>query len=85
MADALGEDVVDIYDEVEIEDMELEEGILYYPCPCGDRFQISIEQLYKNDKIGICPSCSLKIEIIFEKEDLDEAIIDMGGQPITVC
>ncbi len=31
------------HDEVEIEDMEYDEEneIYYYPCPCGDRFQIS--------------------------------------------
>lgn len=31
------------HDEVEIEDFEFdeEEQLFYYPCPCGDRFQIS--------------------------------------------
>lgn len=31
------------HDEVEIEDMEYdeEEEVYYYPCPCGDRFQIT--------------------------------------------
>lgn len=31
------------HDEVEIEDFEYdeEEEIYYYPCPCGDRFQIT--------------------------------------------
>ncbi len=32
-----------IYDEIEIEDFDFdpEMGMFYYPCPCGDRFQIS--------------------------------------------
>ena len=32
------------HDEVEIEDMEYDEETesYYYPCPCGDRFQISL-------------------------------------------
>lgn len=32
-----------VYDEIEIEDMEYnaEEGVFYYPCPCGDRFSIT--------------------------------------------
>ena len=32
------------YDEIEIEDFEYDEdeGIYYYPCPCGDLFQISL-------------------------------------------
>lgn len=31
------------HDEVEIEDFEYDEdeGIYYYPCPCGDQFQIT--------------------------------------------
>ena len=31
------------HDEIEIEDMEYDEETetYYYPCPCGDRFQIS--------------------------------------------
>lgn len=31
------------HDEVEIEDFEYDEDdeMYYYPCPCGDRFQIS--------------------------------------------
>lgn len=31
------------YDEIEIEDFEYDsdEDTYYYPCPCGDRFQIT--------------------------------------------
>ena len=31
------------HDEIEIEDMEYDEETetYYYPCPCGDRFQIT--------------------------------------------
>jgi diphthamide biosynthesis protein 3 len=37
-----------IYDEVEIEDFEYndEEKTYFYPCPCGDRFQITLVILY---------------------------------------
>ena len=31
-----------VYDEVEIDDMDYDELKFYYPCPCGDKFQISI-------------------------------------------
>lgn len=33
-----------VYDEIEIEDFEYEaeNKTYYYPCPCGDRFQISL-------------------------------------------
>lgn len=33
------------YDEIEIEDMDFDKdsSTYYYPCPCGDRFQISLQ------------------------------------------
>lgn len=35
--------MVNYYDEIEIEDFEYnaEEETYYYPCPCGDKFQIT--------------------------------------------
>ena len=46
-------DVDNIYDEIEIDDMEYNEVedddgniVLQYPCPCGDKFQISIKALF---------------------------------------
>jgi diphthamide biosynthesis protein 3 len=46
------------HDEVEIEDFEYNEEteMYYYPCPCGDRFQISkvylklFNKLFENEK-----------------------------------
>jgi diphthamide biosynthesis protein 3 len=51
------------YDEIEIEDMEFneEEETYYFPCPCGDKFQITLEELRQGDEIAHCPSCSLLI------------------------
>ena len=33
-----------VYDEVEIEDMDFdpETQTFYYPCPCGDKFKITL-------------------------------------------
>lgn len=60
------------YDDVEIEDMVFDPDtqIFTYPCPCGDRFQITIDDMYDGENIAVCPSCSLMIQVIFEKEDL---------------
>lgn len=41
--------------------------IYHYPCPCGDRFEISIYDLREEEEIATCPSCSLTIRVIFEK------------------
>jgi diphthamide biosynthesis protein 3 len=55
------------YDDVEIEDMEWNEDIqaFTYPCPCGDLFQITKEDLKIGEEIARCPSCSLYITVIY--------------------
>jgi len=57
-----------IYDQIEIEDMTFDSSLqlYHYPCPCGDRFEISISDLQDGETIAVCPSCSLQIKIIFE-------------------
>lgn len=61
-----------IYEEVEIEDMvfDKEELVYTYPCPCGDKFRITLEELWEGEDIAKCPSCTLRIQVIFEEEDL---------------
>jgi diphthamide biosynthesis protein 3 len=61
-----------IYEEVEIEDMtyDEEEMMYYYPCPCGDKFHITLEELWDGEDVAKCPSCTLRILVIFEEEDL---------------
>ncbi|BHF64252.1 Diphthamide biosynthesis protein 3 [Sparganum proliferum] len=57
-----------LHDEVEIEDMEYDEDeeTYFYPCPCGDRFQITKEELENGEDIARCPSCSLMIRVIYD-------------------
>ncbi|KAF7196412.1 Diphthamide biosynthesis protein 3 [Pseudocercospora fuligena] len=61
-----------IYDEIEIEDMTFDETtqLYHYPCPCGDRFEINIDDLRDGEEIAVCPSCSLQIRVIFDVDDL---------------
>jgi diphthamide biosynthesis protein 3 len=61
-----------IYDEIEIEDMTYDETLqtYHYPCPCGDRFEINVEDLRDGEDIAVCPSCSLQIRVIFDVDDL---------------
>lgn len=61
-----------VYEEVEIEDMQYDEKdySYTYPCPCGDMFRITLEELYDGEDIAKCPSCTLRIRIIYEEEDL---------------
>ena len=81
-------DVENIYDEVEIDDMEFEEDELkfYYLCPCGDKFVITLQELYaKKDSdeerdtcIAVCPSCSLKIKVIYDEEWITDLVESNG-------
>ncbi|CAN3358893.1 diphthamide biosynthesis protein 3 [Diutina catenulata] len=63
-----------IYDEIEIEDFTFDPvtQLFQYPCPCGDRFAVSIDDLEDGEDIAVCPSCSLMVRVIFEPEDLKE-------------
>jgi diphthamide biosynthesis protein 3 len=60
------------YDEIEIEDMTYDPKTLTYsyPCPCGDRFKVSLEDLWEGDDIADCQSCTLYIQVIYEKDNL---------------
>lgn len=74
------------YDEIEIEDMIYDsETMTYsYPCPCGDRFKISLEDLWEGEDIADCNSCTLYIQVIYEESDLpplpDEDDTDDDGE-----
>lgn len=52
--------------------------IYHYPCPCGDRFEINIDDLRDGEEIAVCPSCSLQIRVIFDQDDLPRP--DGGNQ-----
>ncbi|KAL6219907.1 hypothetical protein ACLB2K_007665 [Fragaria x ananassa] len=59
------------YDDVEIEDMEWNDELqaYTYPCPCGDLFQITKEDLKLGEEIAHCPSCTLYITVVYNIED----------------
>jgi len=70
------------YDEIEIEDMTYDATlqIYHYPCPCGDRFEISLRDLRDGEDVGICPSCSLMIRVVFEASDLPGEEVEKEGE-----
>lgn len=67
-------ETVTVYDEIEIEDFVYDgnTGLFQYPCPCGDKFAILLDDLRDGEDIAVCPSCSLMVRVIFEEEDLEE-------------
>ncbi|KAG9518354.1 hypothetical protein KCV07_g5697, partial [Aureobasidium melanogenum] len=54
-----------IYDEIEIEDMTYDPvtQLYTYPCPCGDRFEINIEDLRDGEEIAVCPSSLVTLPV----------------------
>lgn len=65
------------YDEIEIEDMTWDnvKKVFHYPCPCGDRFEISKAQLKDYEDIATCPSCSLIIRVIYDPVRTQNSIL----------
>ena len=41
-----------------------------YNCPCGDVFEISLEELHEGETIAHCNGCTLKVRVRFEPKDL---------------
>lgn len=58
-----------VYEEVALAEMTYEdsEQMYYYECPCGDKFEISLEDLYDGEDIAPCPSCTLQIKVLFKE------------------
>ena len=59
---------MEIYEEVEIEDMKFSEKLdaYTYPCPCGDMFILTRYEMEMGEDIALCPGCTLKIRVIYE-------------------
>ena len=58
------------YDEIDLEDLTYAPAstpqlTLYtYPCPCGDRFEISLLELREGGEVAVCPGCSLRVLVV---------------------
>jgi diphthamide biosynthesis protein 3 len=58
------------YDEVDIKEFKENNGTFYYPCPCGDYFEITLDELRNGEVVARCPFCSLIVSVIYEPEDI---------------
>eukprot|EP01135_Chromosphaera_perkinsii_P004126 Nk52_evm33s270 gene=Nk52_evmTU33s270 len=75
------------HDEIEIEDFEFdpESRTFYYPCPCGDRFQITVDDLLDNEDVATCPSCSLVVKVIYDPEEVEKYDEDESAYLVEAC
>lgn len=78
------------YDEIEIEDMAWNTQLqaYTYQCPCGDLFQITLEDLRQGETIARCPSCSLYITVVYDPDAYEPesvTVADHSAQSVAVC
>eukprot|EP00486_Rosalina_sp_Unknown_P014083 CAMPEP_0201581180 /NCGR_PEP_ID=MMETSP0190_2-20130828/64372_1 /ASSEMBLY_ACC=CAM_ASM_000263 /TAXON_ID=37353 /ORGANISM="Rosalina sp." /LENGTH=98 /DNA_ID=CAMNT_0048018615 /DNA_START=29 /DNA_END=325 /DNA_ORIENTATION=+ len=76
-------EVVAVHEEVKLSEMEFDEELegYLYDCPCGDEFYISTEDLKKGLNIAECPSCSLKLRVLFNLEEFLKQFIKESDKP----
>ncbi|UKZ77247.1 hypothetical protein TrVFT333_004967 [Trichoderma virens FT-333] len=68
----MADDGLSIYDEIEIEDMTFDEAlqIYHYPCPCGDRFQIALDDLRDEQDIAFKAYLKTSGLLTLQQDDL---------------
>ncbi|RPA84740.1 zf-CSL-domain-containing protein [Ascobolus immersus RN42] len=81
----MAEEEEGFYDQVEIEDMTFDAALqsYWYPCPCGDKFWVCIDDLREGQDVAVCPSCSLIIQVIYEPEDLPAPVTPAAGVTVS--
>lgn len=60
------------YEEVQLSEMELVDGILHFPCPCGDLFELPLVDFIAGSDVAQCPTCSLTVKVLFTAEEKRE-------------
>ncbi|KAI6652801.1 DPH3-like [Oopsacas minuta] len=74
------------HDEVEIEDFEWDPDTesYYYPCPCGDQFVITLQELEDGEEIATCPSCSLIVRVVYDVDQFSHKEVAISQTGLTV-
>ncbi|GBG24654.1 Diphthamide biosynthesis protein 3 [Hondaea fermentalgiana] len=64
------------WDDIDLDDMTFSEkdDLYTYPCPCGDDFFITVDDLLGAEDLAPCPSCSLLIRVVYDPEAFLESI-----------
>jgi diphthamide biosynthesis protein 3 len=57
-----------VYDNVAFDDMDFDDETktFTHACPCGDRFEISENELRQGETIAHCNDCSLVIRVVLD-------------------
>mmetsp|Transcript_3644 Transcript_3644/g.4564 ORF Transcript_3644/g.4564 Transcript_3644/m.4564 type:complete len:129 (-) Transcript_3644:380-766(-) len=76
------------YDDVDLIDMNFDaaEETYSYPCPCGDNFYISVDDLLNMEDVAPCPSCSLLLTVVYDPDAFFESIqLQMSTKEVDKC
>ncbi|WBW71756.1 diphthamide biosynthesis protein Dph3 [Schizosaccharomyces osmophilus] len=76
------------YDEIELEDFTFDADFNLYtfPCPCGDRFEISLDDLRSGEDVARCPSCSLIVRVVYDEDEFLEVEEDENASaPVIIA
>lgn len=67
-----GDDFLSYYDQIDIVDFAYDRDLelFTYPCPCGDLFMISLDDLRNGETIARCNSCSLLVFVVYGEKDV---------------
>lgn len=68
------------YEEVKLSEMILaeEKNRLLYPCPCGDLFELFLDDFRNGMDVAVCPTCSLTIQVLFTEEEKSNYLATHG-------
>lgn len=62
------------YDEIDIMEFQYypETEQFTYPCPCGDLFIITLDDIKNSETIARCVSCSLVVMVVYDQSDISK-------------
>ena len=67
-----GDSFLSFYDHIDIVEFDFNRDlqIFTYPCPCGDLFVISLDDLLNEETVARCDSCSLLVFVVYQKDEI---------------
>lgn len=71
-----------VYDEVDLADLtwDASSESFTYPCPCGDVFRISLDELLAGEDVAGCASCTLRLRVVADDATLERFSTELAAR-----
>jgi len=71
------------WDDIDLNEFAFAEPVetYTYPCPCGDNFFITVQDLLDGEDLAPCPSCSLLLRVLYDPEEFFASIELLEHEP----